>query len=121
MEETSTTIHRQAGTALLAVVQHLHQHQLGTPVSITTPTLWEPHVSLFIESRDLDRWLDEETSGFIVLDIDSHELAGRIAGRRHERLLITGRLETLGIRVRLTAVRPMADLAVVRTLPAVTA
>lgn len=110
---TPTTIHRQAGTALLAVVQHLHDRGLGTPVSITSPTAWEPHLALFIESRDLHRWLDTETSGFNVDHTDSIELAGRIGGVRHERLLITGRLDALGIRVRLTVVRPVADLKVV--------
>lgn len=121
MYGTPTTIQRQASTALLAVAQHLHDHQLGTPVSITTPTVWEPCMSLFIESGTLNRWLDTPTSGFVADHTESTELAGRIGGARHERLLVTGRLEALGLRVRLTAVRPIADLKVVRDTQAVTA
>lgn len=113
MHGTTSTIHRQASAALLAVVQHIHDRQLGCPVSITSPTQWEPFVSLFVEARSLDRWLDETTSGFVVEHTDTRLLAGRIGGRRNERVLITGHLQAFGLRVRLTAVRPTTELAVV--------
>lgn len=121
MHGTPSTIHRQAGTALLAVIQHITDHELGTPVSIVTPTVWEPHVSLFVASTDLDRWLDPETSGFIVEDSQTMKIAGLIAGRRAERMIIAGRLETLGIRVRLTAVRTATRLTSVTDPAPVTA
>lgn len=113
MHGTTSTIQRQASTALLAVVQHIHDRQLGCPVSITTPTQWERFVSLFVEARSLDRWLDEDTSGFVAEHTDIRPLAGRIGGRRNERVLITGHLQPLGLRVRLTAVRPATELLVV--------
>lgn len=121
MHGTTSTIHQQAGTALLAVVQHLHDQQLGTPVSITTPSPFEPNLSLFIESRDLPRWLDTEISGLTVDHEEAHEIAGRIGGRRHERVVLTGRLAPFGIRIRLTAVRAIADLTAVPSLPGASA
>ena len=115
MHGTTNTIYQQATTALLAVAQHIRDHELGAPVSITMPTPWEPHLSLFISSRDLDDWLDETRSDFVIDTTTVEDTGSLMAGRQHERLVIMGRLTTLGIRLRITAIREIRSLAVVPT------
>lgn len=104
MKHPGTTIQKQAPTALLALVQHIHEHALGTPLSITAPTTAAPYFDVSVPSHAVDAWV---ARGLEVDKIHTRPLtAGNIGGRPWERVEITGRLQPHGIRVCLSAARP---------------
>lgn len=115
---TTATTERQAPVALLAVVQHINDHDLGAPLSIFPPINGAPYFCLTVVSTSLTAWLE---SGFVPDRLEREEKPGRIAGRVWERLQYDGTLQPHGIRVQLVTRRPLADQAPVLHLAEVTA
>lgn len=103
-DSTTTTIERHAPTALLALVQHLNDHGLGSPLSIHAPTAACPYFDVTIVSTALEAWA---RSGLAIDETLVEPRDSRIAGRRWERVQVDGRLEPHGIRVRLVTHRPV--------------
>lgn len=110
MTNPSNTIQAQGPTALLALVQHIHEHGLGTPMSIAAPTVASPYFMVSVANHSLDAWT---SAGFVVDRTETFPMSAKVGGRSWERVEITGRLEVLGIRVRVTAARPTAQLHLV--------
>lgn len=112
MSTTIETIGRQAPTALLAVVQHINDHDLGAPLTIHSPTAASPWFTVSVVSTNLPAW---EASGLDEIDRSVELRTGTAAGRRWERVEIDARLQPHGIRVHLVALRP---LPLVQAVPA---
>ncbi|WP_193613122.1 hypothetical protein [Nocardioides lijunqiniae] len=105
---TPSNVERQAPTALLAVVQHIHDHDLGVPLSIAPPSTASPFFTIGIVADSIDAWVG---SGLAV-DVDAIEsrpIGGRISGRLWERITTPGRLLPYGIRVNLMYSRPLVE------------
>lgn len=98
--------------ALQAVLTHAYTHDLGAPFHLDAPPLGERTIGISVASATLPGWL---ASGFTPLAEESFPLAGRIAGQRHERVLLTGDLDTAvgTLRVSISAVRRVAELQAV--------
>jgi hypothetical protein len=103
------TIGRQAPTALLAIVQHINDHQLGVPLSIHAPTDAAPAFGITVASYGLDAWA---ASGFDVTHEHTELVGGRVLGSRWERVVQDGLLQPYGVRVRLTSHRAVPAMAV---------
>ena len=97
---TPSTVERQAPTALRALVQHIHTHGLGTPLTITAPSTASPYFSVSVPSTVAEAWVE---SGLTVTTCEARVLGGgRISGRLYEQVSLDGILAPHGIRVRLT-------------------
>lgn len=125
MTNPSNTIQAQGPTALLALVQHIHEHGLAASlIDIQMPQPYmsalapEHHqyrffIALSVDARSLDLWLDPERSGLAV-DHQHVKPAPRFVGGAPKELVrVFGRLGSQGIRVRLTSSRAKSSLALV--------
>lgn len=105
---STTTAERQAPTALLALVQHIHAHSLSMPMSINRPTHAGAPFLLTVPADSLDGWT---ASGLQVTNERTEprfDLAGRLSW---ERVQLDGLLDPHGIRVQLVAARTIAPAA----------
>lgn len=105
MTTTPTPVERQAPTALLALVQHIHDHQLGMPLTIHAPATAAPYFSLAVMSASLPAWV---ASGLAVTTEIAEPRTNTVNGHRWERVQIDGLLQPYGIRVQLVAHRTVA-------------
>jgi hypothetical protein len=120
MSTRTDTVTRQSPTALLALVQHINDHGLGTPLTIHSPSTASPYFTVAITSGSIDAWT---AAGLVVDEVEAHQVGdGPIAGKLWERVTCTGRVLPHGIRVRVTFSRPMpAQPPAPRRLASVTA
>lgn len=99
----AATVTLQASTALLALVQHIHDHDLGAPLTIHSPSTASPHFTVSVVASSYDAWV---ASGFTPTDTTTHRIGQPISGRRWEQVTTTGLLQPYGIRLVLKCARP---------------
>lgn len=102
-ETIATTVQRQTPTALLALVQHIHDHGLGAPLTIHSPSTASPHFTVSVAASSYDAWV---ASGFDSTDMASHPLGQAVGAKRYEHVVHTGLLQPHGIRIVLKFARP---------------
>lgn len=104
----AAVIERQSPIGWQALVEHMAAHGLGSPQSITAPSAASPYFAITVPSMGFDAWV---VRGLAVDDVQTRPVAGGepIGGRCWERVEVTGRLIDLGIRVKITAHRPVLD------------
>ncbi|GEP38847.1 hypothetical protein NPS01_25100 [Nocardioides psychrotolerans] len=100
---STATVTLQAPTALLALVQHIHDHGLGAPLTIHSPSTASPCFTVSVVAASYDAWV---ASGFTATDTTSHPVGQRISGKRWEQVATTGLLQPYGIRLVLKFTRP---------------
>lgn len=118
MSETanpSDTVAKQAPTALLALVHHIHENGLGVPQTINAPTVHTPYFGIDVAHFALDAWTER---GLVIDDVETYPMPGRTAGTRYERVIVTGRLAALGIRVQISSCRALPRLVAVSAVSA---
>ncbi|WKN47115.1 hypothetical protein [Nocardioides sp. Arc9.136] len=91
-------IERQSTDVLVALVQHIRDQGLGTPLAITPPSSALPYFSLAIAHYSLDAWLASPLVE--VLDTET----APSGNRRHEHITVTIRFAGL-IPIRLVTTR----------------
>ncbi len=104
---TRRVVDHQGPPALVALVQHIHTHGLGLPLSIHPPRSSDGHFEVVIVSTALDAWTD---SGLTAHRTSIETIPGRNAGRRWERIELDGLLQPWGIRVQLRTQRALPDV-----------